>query len=359
MFPLSPLRSATPTRPRVAVSSRLRVALSTLWLSLLGALVPPAAAQSQLASSMSQSGVQAAPSATSLTRALTPVYRLQEDASLVQGCFPPCLCPIQLGDDLRGTFELRPLPTANPLFRTFAVRQVNWLVRLGGVDQRVIGSGIYRVANLPLGPLHELVLDLVIGDEHGAPVRFDSGLVPGGQRGRFPAIDIQIDANDLSCFDTLIHVRARSVPRTQLVPYELKASSSYQEGCLDPCLCPLYLERPVVGNFALVRIFEEANAVEFGVVELDWAILPAPPSPLPYFSPVSGSGIYRVEGPFGPSPSIAGSQRMILDLDVEGTPDRWDSGPVPGVSLPDISIDLAVNGFFCYDRIFAVRAAPL
>ena len=334
------------------VPIRLRSVVPTLLFSLAFALVPSAPAQTQLSNLVTQSAQSRVPATPSIASGLSPVSRLEPDASFVQGCFPPCLCPLQLGTDLRGTFELQPLPTADPLFRTFAVRQVNWLVRLGGLDQRVTGSGIYRVASLPSGPLQELVLDLEI-DDSGVAMRFDSGLVPGGQRGRYPAIDVQIDADDLSCFDTLIHVRARSVPRNQILDHRLAASSTYQEGCLDPCDCLLYQERSVAGRFALVRIFREANAVEFGVVELEWAIAPGAPSPLPAASPVRGSGVLRVEGPFG---SL--QHRLLLDLAFDGLENRWDSGLVPGPALPLMDIDLGINGFMCFERVFSLQAAP-
>ena len=36
------------------------------------------------------------------------IYRLNEVGSFQQGCFPPCLCPIQRAGDLSGTFVLAP-----------------------------------------------------------------------------------------------------------------------------------------------------------------------------------------------------------------------------------------------------------
>ena len=41
---------------------------------------------------------------------------------------------------------------------------------------------------------------------------FDSGLVPGGESGEFPDIDISINEYDLQCLDTLIHVVAGPRP---------------------------------------------------------------------------------------------------------------------------------------------------
>ena len=49
------------------------------------------------------------------------------------GCFGPCLCPVQLGQALRGTFVLTeaPGPPASP-FRDFDVKGITWFVDLGG-----------------------------------------------------------------------------------------------------------------------------------------------------------------------------------------------------------------------------------
>ncbi len=34
------------------------------------------------------------------------VYHLQEEGSLQEGCFPPCLCPLLQAASVRGTFKL-------------------------------------------------------------------------------------------------------------------------------------------------------------------------------------------------------------------------------------------------------------
>src|SRR5436190_11470283 len=36
------------------------------------------------------------------------LYRLSQDSSFQQGCFPPCLCPIMLAMPVKGTFVLTP-----------------------------------------------------------------------------------------------------------------------------------------------------------------------------------------------------------------------------------------------------------
>ena len=77
----------------------------------------------------------------------------------------------------------------------------------------ISGSGTYEVGTIDGEWFHQLVLDLQFGDDPEAPIQtFDSGLVPGGESGEFPDIDISIDEYDLQCLDTLIHVVAGPRP---------------------------------------------------------------------------------------------------------------------------------------------------
>src|SRR2546428_7477691 len=72
------------------------------------------------------------------------VYRLNEDSTFQQGCFPPCLCPIMIAEPVKGTFVLTPTGF-DGLFDTYAVTDVNWLVSIGGPDTIVTGSGTYKI----------------------------------------------------------------------------------------------------------------------------------------------------------------------------------------------------------------------
>lgn len=288
--------------------------------------------------------------APSLTSA-TSLYKLDADASVVQGCFPPCLCPIQFNPSFRGTFELRRVPSFDFLFQTFRMDNINWLVGNGESEFRLTGYGIYR-RSIGLG-VHELKLRLVMGD---TPVAFDSGLVPGGNFTPLPRIDISVDMNDQFCFDTVLNIRSSPVRNDALIPYQI-TSGSYQEGCLPPCLCPVFQAQPVSGTMNLLPLGHGSNGFfEFAVVNVDWAIHPPAPSPLPAFTPVSGLGIYQVALL---STSAGGDQRMLLDLNVGGTPDRWDSGLMPNNGpFPIIDLQLAVNDFFCFEQIFSIRSEP-
>ncbi len=305
------------------------------------------------ASAQSAAPVQKQAKATKLVKdRLTHFYKLGVESTFTQGCFDPCACPIWQTPDFRGTFELHSLPTLDPIFNSFEVRNVNWLVASGDSEIRIVGSGIYRVA--PGLGQHQLQLDLVLND--GAPTAFDSGLIAGGGSGPLPKIDIDVSINGLVCYDTLLSIKAAPQRRSKLIPYRVD-SGFFQEGCLPPCLCPISQPQPVTGRFLLLPLGQGPNAyTEFAVLDVQFAIHPPQPSPLPAFTPVSGQGIYGIQ--LITAAPIA-NHRMLLELDVGGASDNWDSGPMIDTGpFPIIDISLGINDFFCFERIFSFEASP-
>lgn len=295
-------------------------------------------------------GALLALSATAAAQSLSSVYVLGERSSLAQGCIPPCLCPVFLSPSFRGTFELVKGPSPIPSFENYTISAVNWLADTPSGELRLVGSGTYRVGHQGGQTVQEMVLLLSLNGER--PISFESGLVPGGTGGPHPAIDLSLVESGAACFATFFHVAAAAVTAAAIVPYGVLPGSIYEEGCQPPCACPIFAQG-LRGSFGLVPILHLPRRDEFGVVALDWQIYPFPPSPLPYFIPVSGSGIYTIER------DAAGVlHRMILDASIGGNPDHFDSGLVPGTDLPRIDIALAVNGFFCYDKVFDLHAAP-
>ena len=306
---------------------RHRIALSLPARVLALVLVVAAAA--------TPAGAQSTTSAT--------LYRLEAGSSFSRGCYGPCLCPIFTTKDIRGTYTLA-LDHVDPLFTWYRVEKVNWVVALGGVDTRVTGSGTYRVGG-EVALQQQMKLTLTIGDE-GAQT-FDSGLVSGG--GSFPEIDIAMSMNGMSCFDTVIDIRSKPVS----TPYALSASK-YDEGCFAPCLCPIR-EWPVAGSAELVPLPNAATPIreEFAVVDVVWSTISTSPPPDRQFT---GFGTYQIVRKDSTS-----QHRMVLDLTEAGSGAayRFDSGVVAGGGeFPRIDIDIAVNGFACFDRAFFLHAAP-
>ena len=131
-------------------------------------------------------------------------YSLLSESQFTRGCFGPCLCPVMLAQELRGSFILIEDPVPASPFRDFDVSGVRWWVTLAGASVPITGSGHYRVGG-EVAVTQQLQLDLRVGD---APIQhFDSGVVAGG--GEFPAIDVRISVNGAFCFDTVIDVVAK------------------------------------------------------------------------------------------------------------------------------------------------------
>ena len=291
-----------------------------------------------LGSGVSPALAQGAPDAST-------IYRLNADSSFQQGCFAPCLCPIFLGSDLRGTLVLTSTGS-DGLFKTYAVTDVNWTVAYGDREERVTGSGTYKVGG-ESGAQQQLALDLTIGDD---PVQhFDSGLVAGGER--FPDLRLTISMNGQVCYDTVFFVDASPVPPEQVHPYVLLAEGAFQEGCYPPCRCPLFAPRPLSGTFALVALRQDPLFTEFAAVGVDWLVAGAPDAPE---TPVRGTGTYRVGGEF------AVQQRLRLVARIgDGEPTHFDSGLVAGGGeFPRIDVAASVNGFYCFDRVIDLHAVP-
>jgi len=139
-------------------------------------------------------------------------YALAPESTFQRGCFPPCLCPLQVPRPISGTFTLVELGPG-PLFTEFAVVNVDWLVAESGwwPALPVRGVGTYRVGG-EFAVQQQLSLDLIVNDKDQA--HFDSGLVLGG--GDFPRISSLISIDGMRCFDTVIDVRARPAPTLRL-----------------------------------------------------------------------------------------------------------------------------------------------
>ncbi len=285
------------------------------------------------------------------TDAASQIYRLNDNSTYQQGCFPPCECPIMEEARVRGTFKLT-FTGSDGLFDYYAVEDVNWTVSLGNPERRLTGSGTYKVGG-EFAVRHQLELDL--STDGGAPQHFDSGLVQGG--GDFPhiAIAIAIAINGFYCYDTAIYVDADLVKADQIRPYGLTRDTTYQRGCFPPCLCPFFQKQPLRGTLGLVRLESGPLFTEYAVVNVNWQVLsPNPKGPADGF-PITGFGLYRIGG------EVAVQHQMGLDLHVNGDREltHFDSGLVAGGgNFPAIDILLSVNGVYCFDQVIDLHAKP-
>jgi hypothetical protein len=287
--------------------------------------------------------------ASARAQSVTPsLYRLESGSSFTQGCYPPCTCPLFSTEQIRGTFRLT-FDHQDSLFTYYRVDNVNWNVTLGSQEFRVIGSGTYKrggeVAN-------QQQMTLTLTQDGQQPQTFDSGLVT--TTAAFPAIDVTISVNGMVCYDTVVHVVAKVVPASEILPYSLK-NSTFEDGCFPPCDCPLH-QWPVTGTFNLVPLPNASTPIhqEWAVVDINWqTVVLTPPS-----RHFSGYGNYAITQ-VGPT----ANQRMQLDITEisSGTvaPTRFDSGTVAGgTGFPNIDINLSVHGFYCLDEAFLLHCRP-
>ncbi len=134
--------------------------------------------------------------------------------------------------------------------------------------------------------------------------------------------------------------------------YRLTQASSFQEGCFDPCLCPLTQESPVPGTFRLRSTGSAGGFERYAVEDVHWKVPGRDPE-----LRVSGSGSYTVGSP---DTTAVRKHRLELDLRLgESAVEHFDSGWVVGPSLPHIQIQISIHGLFCLDRVFVVDADPV
>src|SRR5437870_605541 len=71
--------------------------------------------------------------------------------------------------------------------------------------------------------------------------------------------------------------------------YRLTDASSYQEGCFDPCLCPMLEQRPALGTFSLRFTGSDGGFDSYAVEDVHWKV----PGRDPELRAV-GSGTYTI-----------------------------------------------------------------
>jgi len=293
---------------------------------------------------LAATGVAAAQTATDT---LPVLYRLDKGSNYEQGCFGPCACPVLINTEAVGTLVLTPAGF-DGLYNTFKVTDINWIVSINGTDTFVTGSGTYKVGG-EVALQQELTLDLKVGDN--AVQRFDSGLV--GVRAPYPAIDVTISVNGMTCFDTVFHVVTSPVPIDQIRPYRLVSGSSFQRGCFNACDCAIGPELPMTGNFALVPLSPTPLWNRFAVINARWRVQDPTATGSSAGFPLRGAGMYLYGGEF----AVQQRMNMILKVDKEA-PTHFDSGLVLGGGTPRIDIRLSVVGAVCVDTVLEIHAEP-
>jgi hypothetical protein len=139
---------------------------------------------------------------------LAILYAVDGESRVLEGCFPPCRCPLQILQGLAGTFDLVARETDESGFDVFEVEDLELSVLAPDVSAvRVSGSGVYR--RRPADPagepaVHELVLDVSVDD--GPLERLQSGVVSASSA--LPRIAIAVSRNGMVCDDLVLEILA-------------------------------------------------------------------------------------------------------------------------------------------------------
>ena len=133
-------------------------------------------------------------------------------------------------------------------------------------------------------------------------------------------------------------------------PYQLDSASTYQEGCISPCLCPITAGWEISGAFKLVQLNSDPLFDRFSLDDISWTVT----SPDGTFThTITGFGIYQTGGEF------ARMHRLVLEVSIDGSDlMHFESGLVLDSSqFPAISIPVD-RGSACYDIFMNIIASP-
>jgi hypothetical protein len=134
------------------------------------------------------------------------------------------------------------------------------------------------------------------------------------------------------------------------VHYRIENTSSFNEGCYDPCLCPIYFTAVPSGTFVLQFTgTDPAGYDNYDVTNVD---IVADVGGIPRHA--VGTGRYRRGG------AVAVREQLILDLSANGAPfEHFDSGLVtPQAAFPRIEISVSINGMVCFDKVYNLVSEP-
>jgi hypothetical protein len=139
---------------------------------------------------------------------------------------------------------------------------------------------------------------------------------------------------------------AIGVPQESI--YRLTQASGYQDGCFDPCACPVQLRGGLIGAFKMTPAPPDPLYRIFKISDLNWFV----PE---YGTWVTGTGTYKIGGEF------ALTQELSLDLKVaDRDVQHYDSGLVPGgADFPAFDLTVSMNNMVCHDTVFHVAALPV
>ena len=133
--------------------------------------------------------------------------------------------------------------------------------------------------------------------------------------------------------------------------YSLQPGSTFSEGCVPPCHCPVFGPNDVAGTFVMGEGHTEGTITEYPIEEIAWTVT----FDGEIVHELTGTGTYRMGGG-----GYALMHELALDLVIDGgETEHLESGLVPGGSeFPSISIPVS-RGTECFDIWMDIVAAPV
>ncbi len=134
------------------------------------------------------------------------------------------------------------------------------------------------------------------------------------------------------------------------VLYTLAPGSTFQQGCVAPCLCPVGLSEEVSGTFLLAPSGSDPLFTTYQLNEISWTVFERDGSPS---HTIAGQGTYKLGG------EVALMEELTLDLSIDGgVQQHFDSGLIPGGSeFPSLSISVSRGGS-CFNTWIKINASP-
>ena len=96
--------------------------------------------------------------------------------------------------------------------------------------------------------------------------------------------------------------------KTDATFYRLSADSTYQEGCVGPCMCPVSIARGMSGTFNLIPLGTVAFYSRYSLDDISWTVM-NPDGTIAHT--ITGFGIYQIGGEF------ARMHQLALELSID------------------------------------------
>ena len=137
---------------------------------------------------------------------------------------------------------------------------------------------------------------------------------------------------------------------TAAVVYELSPDSTYYQGCVAPCECPIGIIGQMTGTFRLIPLRPTPLFTQYRLAYISWRVID-PNGQVVHR--ITGGGIYQVGG------EVARVHQLILDLRIDGNPMHFNSGLIQDDSQSPIISITVDRGTQCFDILLDVVADPI